>query len=141
VADGRVAAFPGDLDDYRSWFNERQRSDQSGDANLSPRAVGGRRERKRQKAEQRQALAAARRPAEQRSLALERTIDRLSADKLTMEDVLSEPGIYHEDNKDRLRDVLLRQADINRELEQAEAEWMSLQENLERLATGASRSE
>jgi ATP-binding cassette subfamily F protein 3 len=140
VADGRVAEFPGDLDDYRSWFNERQRADQSGDAKLSSRAVGGRRERKRQKAEQRQALAAARRPVEQRSLALERTIERLSAERLALDDLLSEPGIYQEDNKDRLRDVLLRQADMNREWEQAEAEWMSLQDDLERLATGGSRS-
>ncbi len=138
VAEGRAQPFDGDLDDYREWLNERQRA---ANRDTAPReAVNGnsaveRRDQKRQEAERRQQLAIKRKPLEQRIRKLEQRMETLHGEKTAIENTLAEPHSYDDANKDRLKEILLRQGQISGELEQLEAEWLDLHEELEALAT------
>jgi len=130
VAAGRINPFPGDLDDYRDWLN--QRPDQESD-NTTPRNTTNRQEQKRQAAQRRQQLAAQRRPIEQQLRALEKQIEQHSADKTAIEANLADPQIYDDANKEKLKELLLRQGHNEQELEKLEEDWLNLQETLEEL--------
>ncbi|HPE72591.1 MAG TPA: hypothetical protein PK018_10575 [Candidatus Competibacter sp.] len=137
VAEGRAQPFDGDLDDYRNWLNEQQRA---ANRDAAPRATGNggnaveRREQKRQEAERRQQAAVKRKPLEQRVRKLEQRMEKLHGEKTAIENTLAEPHSYDDANKDRLKETLLRQGQISGELEQLEAEWLDLHEELEALA-------
>lgn len=132
VAENRVQPFKGDLDDYRDWLNARQRTE---DGSGKPATDGpSRQELKRLEAEQRQRLSVKRRPLEQRLRVLEKQMDKLGADKTTVENRLADASLYDESNKAKLKESLLRQGQIERELSQLEEEWLELQEALEALA-------
>ena len=137
VAEGRAQPFDGDLDDYRNWLNEQQRA---ANRDAAPRATGNggnaveRREQKRQEAERRQQAAVKRKPLEQRVRKLEQRMEQLHGEKTAIENTLAEPHSYDDANKDRLKETLLRQGQISGELEQLEAEWLDLHEELEALA-------
>jgi len=137
VAAGRAQPFDGDLDDYRDWLNERQRatsretaSGASGEGNSS---AADRREQKRQEAERRQQLAVKRRPLEQRVRKLEQRMDQLHAEQRTLETTLADPTSYDDAIKNRLKEWLMRKAEVDRELTALESEWLDLQETLEAL--------
>jgi ATP-binding cassette subfamily F protein 3 len=137
VAEGRAQPFDGDLDDYRNWLNEQQRA---ANRDAAPRATGNggnaveRREQKRQEAERRQQAAVKRKPLEQRVRKLEQRMEKLHGEQTAIENTLAEPHSYDDVNKDRLKETLLRQGQISGELEQLEAEWLDLHEELEALA-------
>jgi ATP-binding cassette, subfamily F, member 3 len=137
VAAGRAQPFDGDLDDYRDWLNERQRatsretaSGTSGEGNSS---AADRREQKRQEAERRQQLAIQRKPLEQRVKTLERRMEQLHAEQRTLETALADPASYDDANRDRLKEGLLRKAEVDRQLAECENEWLDLQETIEAL--------
>ena len=60
-------------------------------------------------------------------------MEKLHAEKSAIEKALAEPHSYEDANKDRLKEMLLRQGQIGGELEQLEAEWLDLHEELEAL--------
>ncbi len=136
VAEGRAQPFDGDLDDYRDWLNERQRA---ANRDAAPRNAGNgnsateRREQKRQEAERRQQLAIKRKPLEQRIKKLEQRMEKLHAAQTRLHDELLEPALYEDANKNRLKELLLRKSEIDRELIMLEEEWLELQEQLESL--------
>jgi ATP-binding cassette subfamily F protein 3 len=126
VADGRLAAFDGDLDDYRAWLEGKR----SGDKPKS--AVGTlRREQKRAEAEARQALARTRKPLEKRLAALEAEIARLEREKAVIEAKLAAENFYASGDPDEVSAALREQAKLALALEKAEGEWLALQERLE----------
>jgi ATP-binding cassette subfamily F protein 3 len=130
VAGGRARPFDGDLEDYRNWLNERQRStrsDKSTDATE-------RRAQKRQEAEHRNQLAQKRRPLERQVADLEKRMDRLHKEKAETETALAAGELYEDDNKEKLKALLLRQGRIEATLTQIEEDWLSLHEALEMLA-------
>ena len=136
VAEGRAQPFDGDLDDYRDWLNERQRA---ANRDAAPRnasngnSAAERREQKRQEAERRQQLAIKRKPLEQRIKKLEQRMEKLHAAQTRLHDELLEPALYEDANKNRLKELLLRKSEIDRELIMLEEEWLELQEQLESL--------
>jgi ATP-binding cassette subfamily F protein 3 len=137
VAEGRAEPFDGDLDDYRDWLNERQRA---ANRDAAPRVGGNgnsaaeRRDQKRQEAERRQQLALKRKPLEQRVKKLEQRMEKLHAEQTRLHDELLEPALYEDANKNRLKELLLRKAQADKELEAIESEWLEAQEALEALA-------
>ena len=137
VAEGRAQPFDGDLDDYRDWLNERQRA---ANRDAAPRVAGSgnsaaeRRDQKRQEAERRQQLAIKRKPLEQRIKKLEQRLEKLHAERTRLHDELLEPALYEDANKNRLKELLLRKAQVDKELEDVESEWLEAQEALEALA-------
>jgi ATP-binding cassette subfamily F protein 3 len=98
-----------------------------------PSSTADRREQKRKEAEERQARSAARKPLESRLKRLEEQMAKLSAKKAAIDARLADPAIYGEEKKETLKTLIVDQAYAARELEQAEAEWLELQRQLEDL--------
>jgi ATP-binding cassette subfamily F protein 3 len=132
VEGGRVQRFDGDLEDYRTWLSERQRTAGETDE-VRPNGVAARREQRRLEAERRQWLAAQRRPLEKQLQVLEQRLETLTADQIAIENALANPQAYHEANKARLKELLLRQGGVGTALAEVEEQWLALQEALEAL--------
>ena len=153
VADGRLQAFDGDLDDYRDWLFKTKLADAEEavplpsarrvEAAPSPRKDPApakpvatppgpdRRAQKRQEAAERQRVSAARKPLETRLKRLDEQLAKLNERKAAIEKQLADPAMYGDAQKDALKALILDQAYVARELAELEAEWLSLQEQLE----------
>src|SRR4029079_2193988 len=81
VADGSVAPFDGDLDDYRAWVLDRARPARRADEDRVTRPAAERREKKREEAKARQRLADQRKPLQSRQSAIEQDLERLGGEK------------------------------------------------------------
>ncbi len=148
VADGKLQPFDGDLDDYRDWLFKTKLADKTDAAAAplpeaakktaapeaaAPAAAGDRREQKRAEAEERQRLAALKKPIEARIKRLEEQIAKCNAKKAAIDARLAAPEIYDDANKEELKTLLSDQAYQSRELAQLEAEWLEQQEALEQV--------
>jgi ATP-binding cassette subfamily F protein 3 len=154
VADGRLQAFDGDLDDYRDWLFKTKLADadetvplpasrsievkpsvQKEPAPRKPAAAtppgADRRAQKRQEAAERQRASAARKPLETRLKRLDEQLAKLNERKAAIEKQLADPAIYGDAQKEALKALILDQAYVARELAELEAQWLSLQEQLE----------
>ncbi|TXF99865.1 ATP-binding cassette domain-containing protein [Massilia arenae] len=151
VADGRLQPFDGDLDDYKDWLFKTKLG-KGGDAlpgqaakAAQPAAKASapapvvtvspaeRKEQKRVEAEERQRMAAQRKPLETRVKRIDEQMAKLSAKKATIDAELLDPAIYEAENKDRLKTLVADQAFAVRDLETLEMEWLEIQEQLEAL--------
>ena len=142
IADGRLAPFDGDLEDYRDWLFKTKLAPAEGAVPLPeakkpavtvpPAApAADRRVQKRREAEERQRQSAARKPIESRIKRLEEKMAKLNAQKSAIDARLAEPAIYGEAQKDALKALIVDQAFVARELAQLEAEWLEQQQRLE----------
>jgi ATP-binding cassette subfamily F protein 3 len=144
VAEGRLQPFDGDLDDYKAWLFQTKlgkgaealpaAKDSKPSAAATPVPVADRKEQKRLGAEERQRLAALKKPIENRIKRLEEQMAKLNAKKAVIDARLLEPSIYDAGNKEELKNLVADQAFCSRDLEQLESEWLELQEQLEGLA-------
>jgi len=147
VADGKLQPFDGDLDDYKDWLFQTKLGKGTGALPVAAKAAESkaaapaaaaapvdRKEQKRLGAEERQRLAALRKPLENRVKRLEEQMAKLNAKKADIDAKLLEPSIYDAENKDKLKTLVADQAFATRDLEQLEMEWLDLQEQLEGLA-------
>jgi ATP-binding cassette subfamily F protein 3 len=141
VADGRLQPFDGDLDDYKEWLFQTKLGKpveaapvaKDGKPAAAPVPAVDRREQKRLEAEERQRLAALKKPIESRIKRLEEQMAKLNAKKSDIDARLLEPSIYEADKKEELKNLVADQAFCSRDLEQLEGEWLELQEQLEGL--------
>jgi ATP-binding cassette, subfamily F, member 3 len=126
VADGALAPFDGDLDDYRDWLAARRNADK-------PRAESGasRRSQKRAEAEARQARARTRKPLENRLKKLEAEMDRLTREKSQVEAKLASAEFYAQGDQDQVAAALRDRARCAEALEKTESEWLRVQAELE----------
>jgi ATP-binding cassette, subfamily F, member 3 len=135
VADGKLAPFDGDLDDYRAWVLERarrnaRREDRARDA---PRPAEDRRAQKREEARARQRRADARKPLLSRQAAVEKDLERLAAEKQALDEWLALPDAYADEAKERLVASIERQGELVWTLARLEAEWLDIVGELERV--------
>jgi ATP-binding cassette subfamily F protein 3 len=145
VADGRLAPFDGDLDDYRDWLfktklgveaaPEQEAAPPPQAKKPVPAPAAGQRAQKRREAEDRQRQSAARKPLELRLKRIDEQMAKVSAKKAAIDARLTDPAVYGKDGNEALKTLILDQAYAARELEQLEAEWLDLQRQLEELAT------
>jgi ATP-binding cassette subfamily F protein 3 len=136
VRDGGLQAFDGDLDDYRDWLLGRGAPAKPQAAPVAtPRADDGatRRAERREAAESRQRQSAARKPIESRLKRLEAQLEKTGARKTEIDARLADPGLYQDEGKEELKQLLLDQAYVARELAQLEAEWLENQARLEKI--------
>ncbi len=161
VADGRLQAFDGDLDDYRDWLFKTKLAPEeaavplpvapkssvisannqivnketpSAKATAAAAPATDRREQKRKEAAQRQRLSAARKPLESRLKRLDEQMAKLNARKSAIDAQLADPAIYSDEKKEALKALIVDQAYVARELAQLEAEWLVLHEQLDAVA-------
>jgi len=142
VAEGRLAPFDGDLEDYRDWLFKTKLAtaeetvplpETTKPAVAAPPAApaADRRGQKRKEAEERQRQSAARKPIESRIKRLEEKMAKLNVRKAEIDARLADPAAYGEPQKDALKTLILDQAYVARELAQLEAEWLEQQQKLE----------
>ena len=120
VADGTVAPFDGDLDDYRALLVERARPPAKQDA-------PSRREERRDRAEARAATA----PLRKRAKDAEARLAKLAAERARIEAKLADPALYVPGRTADVTDAQTRLAAINRETDATELEWLQAAEALE----------
>ena len=127
VADGKVEAFDGDLEDYAKWLVEyRQRN-----APISNTPVNL---DKTDKKAQRQAAAALRQqlaPHKKQADKLERELGEVHAKLAQIETALGDSALYEAARKDELRDQLAQQGKLKARESELEEAWMEALELLE----------
>jgi ATP-binding cassette, subfamily F, member 3 len=132
VADGRVAPFDGDLDDYRDWvLAGRARGATAASEGRGPRP--DRRAEKRAEAEARQRRSELRKPLQAKLVSIETDLDQLSAEKRALDDWLASQEAYTDENRDRLKQTLATQADLTWRLARVEAAWLELHDALAKI--------
>ena len=152
VADGKLQPFDGDLDDYKDWLfqtklgkgtsvlpaagkdNKTEFPVASAVAPPSAAPAVNTKDQKRVEAEQRQKVAALKKPIENKIKRLEEQIAKRNGQKAEVDTKLGEPGAYDAANKAKLKLLLADQAFFTKDLAQLEAEWLELQEQLEGIA-------
>jgi ATP-binding cassette subfamily F protein 3 len=131
VADGKLTAFDGDLDDYKDWLF-KTKLDAKNLAQTAPPTV--KTPPIAVKALQPALSAAQRKPIEARIKRLEEQMGRLTTQKAALDTRLADPDIYEHSRKDELRTLQEEQANCSRELNALEADWLEQQEALEKTA-------
>ena len=151
VANGRLQPFDGDLDDYKDWLFKTKLG-KGTDLLPLPKAAAAaapvaapvvaappvppaeRKEQKRLGAEERQRVAALKKPLENRLKRVDEQMAKLNAKKADIDARLLDPTIYDADKKDTLKTLVADQAFCVRDLATLENEWLELQEQIEGLA-------
>lgn len=126
VAEGRVADFDGDLDDYARWLASYRQS-------LAPASAQPAGEKTDKKA-QRQAAAALRQqlaPHKKQADQLEKELSKVQAELANVEAALGDSGVYDAARKDELRELLAGQARLKAREGELEEEWLLALETLE----------
>ncbi|MEW5879868.1 MAG: ATP-binding cassette domain-containing protein [Pseudomonadota bacterium] len=131
VHDGRLASFDGDLDDYAALVlaSRRERSESAADDQTPSR-----RELRKQEAQQRQRLAAARKPLQAKLVKLEGEIARMSDALRELDARLADPDFYHSEQADEVAATLKRRGELAQQLDALEGRWLELTTEIESIA-------
>lgn len=131
VADGQAVPFDGDLEAYSLWLNEqRLKEKQNVQATLEVKPA--KQDRAMNKAE-RQARISERRPLLKEVAELDSRIAAWQEEKLACDARLNDNDLYSAADKTALQDLLKKQAELIKQIEQAEERWLDLHERLEEL--------
>ena len=155
VSDGRCVEFDGDLDDYRAWSLKKTAGDgqkrsqkpsqqpavkeppveeQPRRAAVAVAPEPKPREQRRADAATREASARQRRPIEQRIRRIETKLAEAEAAKKVLDTALASSEAYDDAHRERLKQQLIDQAYLVRDIEKLEAEWLEQQALLEQAA-------
>ncbi len=137
VADGTVAEFDGDLEDYQQWLANRQqqqkreerdeRSQQQSDNSIN------RKEQKRFEAEERQRKAALRKPLEKRLAIVEAQVEKNQMRIAEIDGFIADESFYSDERRDERVKLLEEHGTLTRETQSLEEEWMTLLEQIEEI--------
>lgn len=132
VANQRVKAFDGDLDDYAKWladYRQLQGNDKQSNIPDSDSSKTDKKNRRQKSAELRKKV----RPLKNKVDQLEKTIISLEEQKHQLESRLADSELYDEANKVQLTQLLQKQSQISKALEESETDWMDASESLQEL--------
>ncbi|MEC5215667.1 ATP-binding cassette subfamily F protein 3 [Actimicrobium sp. GrIS 1.19] len=147
VADGQLQPFDGDLDDYKDWLFKTKLATKTNaigtalptvktksSSTVAPAAVVvDKKDQKRADAEDRQKLAARKKPIENKLKKIEEQMAKRSAQKAVVDERLANPEIYEAAHKKELKTLLTDQSFYAKEIATLEAEWIEQQEALEQV--------
>jgi ATP-binding cassette, subfamily F, member 3 len=134
VADGGVAEFDGDLDDYLTWLAARR--DARPAANSDGEVVAdklARREARETAAAERQDRLARRRQLAREAGELERQLAVWHNERRELDRQLADPAFYASPDADQLKGVVLRQREVNRLIDETEHRWLEVHAALEEI--------
>jgi len=138
VADGRVQEFNGDLEDYQEWLirrNTEARNDSAGTTGDQPSL--DRKQQRRLEAQERQRLAALRRPLEQRLTEVETELDQARARMQALDAVIADPALYSDARRSERQAVMAEQGELAKRVNEMEEIWLDVQESLESLSSSS----
>ena len=136
VHDGQVKEYSGDLDDYSQWlvqFRSKKRNEFCGSRSEGGSEGGAssaqqKKDIRRREAEKRKVL----RPLKQKAEKLENQLEVLQSSLSYVDELLSDPSIYEEAEKESLKNCLAKQMTLKREISEVEEAWMEALEAIER---------
>ncbi|MGZ8187967.1 MAG: ATP-binding cassette domain-containing protein [Methylosarcina sp.] len=134
VAEGQVKIFDGDLDDYRNWLADQKKGEEKPVAETSPGI--NRKDQRKLEAERRQRI----KPLYDALKKAENAVEKFHNEQRQLEMQLADPDLYGDSQKDRLKQILTRKAQIDKALEEAEADWLEAEEKLEAAKLGSENS-
>ena len=130
---GKVEPFEGDLEDYSEWLTQQRAQEKGSVKNatqeLAAHSAQERKDQKRLAAERRNTL----RPLKKKVDKLEADLDKRQTALTKVEEALSDAFVYEASEKDRLKELLAKQADLTKNVNCLEEEWMMALEELETL--------
>lgn len=136
VANGKVEAFDGDLDDYKSWLATQKNGQKSINTlqinNPEPFKASNTNTYAQNKAE-RQARIVVRRPLLKETEQIEKSLENYQAEKTKLDARAGEADLYEQQNKVELQALLKRQAELTSAIDDTEMRWLALHEQLEAL--------
>ncbi|PTB84789.1 ABC transporter ATP-binding protein, partial [Pseudidiomarina aestuarii] len=125
VANQQVQPFAGDLDAYHDWL--QQQASQAASSQRQTETKVDRKAEKRKEAEQRQAL----KPLKDQINRAEKRMAEYEQKLTQLNEKLADTGLYEAARKAELTDLLQQQAELQKGLAQAEAEWLEAEEALQ----------
>ena len=133
VGEGTVRSFDGDMADYRRLLLDKAREarrekkeEARGEAPEPDRSAASRKEDRKAAAEKRQALA----PLRKRIQAAEKRMDKLHVEQAGLQEKLADPKLY-DGPADKLTALQKTLGEVEKQLAEAEAEWLEAHEALE----------
>ncbi len=131
VHDGRADAYSGDLDDYRHWILNRDKSTSAETQGSASGPEAGNPVDKKQARQDAAAERARLAPMRKALQALERKLEQDNIAMKSLETELAEPGLYEATGKDRLQKLLQQQGELRAAIDENEEKWLELQETLD----------
>jgi ATP-binding cassette subfamily F protein 3 len=131
VAAGKAQNFDGDLDDYATWLARQRLEEQTPEHNTN--TPSGKVNSYTQSKIERQSRIAQRRPLLKETEKLEQQIHEWQLQKTACDSRLNEPKLYENADKSELQNLLVQQAGLAQNIEQAEERWLAIHEQLESL--------
>ncbi|MSP96525.1 MAG: ATP-binding cassette domain-containing protein [Betaproteobacteria bacterium] len=135
VADGGLADFDGDLEDYRKARLKTERVKREDTPKNNRR--NARRADAIARNTARDAVRAQLKPLEKQLLAIESRIAKLSAETDAARNALAAHGIYEEAQRERLKQLMFTEARLKADLAQAEDDWLHTSARIETLRAEA----
>jgi len=132
VHDGKSESFDGDLDDYALFIKEAFKKEEV--SNPHSNAGGQLVTKELSKKEQRQLDAERRKqlqPLSSKLKKLEKKLDELTEKSDQLEKSLADPDIYLDQNKEKLKKILLAKSESDKALNIVESDWMEVSEEYE----------
>jgi len=129
VADGKVSEFDGDLEDYYKWLLQQRQAQTAVEEKHSPDNENkvDKKSQRQQSAAQRQQL----KPLTNKLKNLESQMEKLQTKLANIETQLGDSSIYDDKNKANLQQLLLDQAKVQQQLDEAEENWLLISEEIE----------
>ncbi len=129
VADGKVSEFDGDLEDYYKWLLQERQAQAAAEEKYTPDNENkvDKKAQRQQSAAQRQQL----KPLTNKLKNLESQMDKYQTKLADIETQLGDSSIYDDKNKANLQQLLLDQAKVQQQLDEAEENWLMISEEIE----------
>jgi ATP-binding cassette subfamily F protein 3 len=143
VADGTVSEFDGDLEDYRDWLATRSAGERTEAARIAAIEAPPSTDRKLQRrleAEQRQRIAAARKPLEAKLAKVDAEMEKIRGRLDALDSVIADADLYSDARRAERQKVMSEHGELGKRMSELEEQWLSLQEAIEAVEKTAAQS-